>query len=494
MDKLKTRNKKLIIRNIGVALAIIVSFVGAVVSAKAYRFRTSEYYTNAKMVSASAEYTNEGVVELIEGVSEKDEAVFVFRSRKRGTTEATITYSMEYPKNEEHPDGVVVQRTVSGKFTVGIFGIIIDRSMLVNFSGFGIFIYCLMFVLLLTVVIMLWSFIDSFRKGAFSYAMVANGGIGIFAAILLLITAYKLYNNAVRTLTGYLVIVNEVGGWVIVLLAPVMFFLAAFLFFSNFWLIRHEGRRPANTLGILFAVLWIAATVVSLEPEFLSIYTRTLTAKIIHCVILYALCYFECMFIATVASAVLASRYRTHEDRDYIIILGCRIRKDGTLTPLLKGRVDSALKFEKAQFEKTGKHAVFVPSGGQGADEVMSEGEAMERYLLDQGVPAERILREDKSASTYENMKFSRAVIEKHCGNIREKLVAFATTNYHVFRGYILARKCGFYASGISAKTKTYFYPNAFLREFAGLLVDKKFTHAISILLIALFFIWLMLL
>ena len=164
------------------------------------------------------------------------------------------------------------------------------------------------------------------------------------------------------------------------------------------------------------------------------------------------------------------------------------------LCALLKGRVDSALKFEKAQFEKTGKHAVFVPSGGQGADEVMSEGEAMERYLLDQGVPAERILREDKSASTYENMKFSRAVIEKHCGNIREKLVAFATTNYHVFRGYILARKCRFYASGISAKTKTYFYPNAFLREFAGLLVDKKFTHAISILLIALFFIWLMLL
>ena len=233
MDKLKTRNKKLIILNIGVALAIVVSFVGAIISAKAYRFHTSEYFTNAKMVSASAEYTNEGVVELIDGVSEKDEAVFVFRSLKRGTTEATITYSMEYPKNEEHPDGVIIQRTVSGKFTVGIFGIIIDRSMLVNFSGFGIFIYCLMFVLLLTVVIMLWSFIDSFRKGAFSYAMVANGGIGIFAAILLLITAYKLYNNAVRTLTGYLVIVNEVGGWVIVLLAPVMFFLAAFLFYAS---------------------------------------------------------------------------------------------------------------------------------------------------------------------------------------------------------------------------------------------------------------------
>ena len=488
MDKKeKTRNIKLTILNIGVALAIIVSVVGAVLGGRNYRCHTNEFYTGAKMQGAQLSYSQEGIVELVEATDEKDEAVFVFRSLKKGHTDVDIDYSMKYP------DGTVVDRHVTARLSVGLLGVIVDRTTGVNFSGFKVFIYCLLFVLALTIVMMLWSFLDGWIKGEFSYGMVANGGVGIFAAVLLLITVYKMYNNAVGTLSGYLFIVNDVGMWVVILLSPIMFLMAAFLFFSNFWLIRHEGRRPANTLGIVFAVLWFAATIFSLEPAFLNFSGNSMAARIIHCVVLYAFCYFECMFIATAVSAFLAAKFKAPMDKDYIIILGCRIRKDGTLTPLLKGRVESALKFEKAQYEKTGKHAVFVPSGGQGADEVISEGEAMERYLLEQGVPAERILREDKSASTYENMKFSRAVIESACGDIKNKLIAFATTNYHVFRGYILARKCGFEAQGISARTRTYFYPNAFLREFAGLLVDKKITHALSIVFIAAFFVILML-
>ena len=74
-------------------------------------------------------------------------------------------------------------------------------------------------------------------------------------------------------------------------------------------------------------------------------------------------------------------------------------------------------------------------------------------------------------------MQFSKEVIEKHGVENACKNIAFATTNYHVFRGYILALKNGFKAKGISAKTKAYFYYNAFLREFIGLLVDQKWKH-----------------
>ena len=83
-----------------------------------------------------------------------------------------------------------------------------------------------------------------------------------------------------------------------------------------------------------------------------------------------------------------------------------------------------------------------------------------------------------------QNMQFSKKVIEDHGGALENKKVAFATTNYHVFRGYILARKNGFEAKGISAKTKPYFYFNAFLREFIGLLVDQKWKHIGYIVLI----------
>ena len=75
-----------------------------------------------------------------------------------------------------------------------------------------------------------------------------------------------------------------------------------------------------------------------------------------------------------------------------------------------------------------------------------------------------------------------------------EGKIAFSTTNFHVFRGCILARKCGFEAQGISAKTKLYFYLNAFLREFVGLLVDRLWQNLVCVLLTVLFFISLQLL
>jgi uncharacterized SAM-binding protein YcdF (DUF218 family) len=81
-------------------------------------------------------------------------------------------------------------------------------------------------------------------------------------------------------------------------------------------------------------------------------------------------------------------------------------------------------------------------------------------------------------------------VIFKHARGTDSK-IAFSTTNYHVFRSYILAKKNGLKVKGISAKTKPYFFPNAFLREFVGLLVDKKWHHLLFIGLTVCFFIFL---
>ena len=117
----------------------------------------------------------------------------------------------------------------------------------------------------------------------------------------------------------------------------------------------------------------------------------------------------------------------------------------------------------------------------------------MERYLLEQGIPAERIIKEDKSVNTMQNMAFSKTVIEAN-GGLSGKKIAFATTNYHVFRGYVLSRKCGFEAQGISAKTKMYFYLNAYLREFVGLIVDQKYRILASVAMTVTFFLLLHLL
>lgn len=192
--------------------------------------------------------------------------------------------------------------------------------------------------------------------------------------------------------------------------------------------------------------------------------------------------FIEIFLVSTKACALIAAKHKPKYDKDYIIILGCGIKKDGTLLPLLRGRVDKAIEFYKTQLENTGKKAVFVPSGGQGGDEIISEGEAMKSYLLEQGIPVDQIMPETKSTNTLENMKFSKELI-----NDENAKVAFSTTNYHLFRGGMFASQVNMNAEGMGSRTKWYFWPNAFIREFAGLIVSQKKRIISVVLAVAVF-------
>ena len=102
--------------------------------------------------------------------------------------------------------------------------------------------------------------------------------------------------------------------------------------------------------------------------------------------------------------------------------------------------------------------------------------------LREAGVPEEDILIENRSGTTLENMRFSKELIEKQGKGCK---AAFATSSYHVFRGGILAKESGWEIDGMGAGTKWYFWPNAFIREFAGLLVNSKVQQIISVGVIA---------
>ena len=54
-----------------------------------------------------------------------------------------------------------------------------------------------------------------------------------------------------------------------------------------------------------------------------------------------------------------------------------------------------------------------------------------------------------------------------------EGKTVFATSSYHVFRSGLWARQAGLSAEGIGSKTKWWFWPNAFMRECVGLLVNR---------------------
>lgn len=258
-------------------------------------------------------------------------------------------------------------------------------------------------------------------------------------------------------------------------------FIAVFalgLCISNIQLIRHEGKRLVNVLGIILSVLLIGGELLlfclSLYVSGSALYVmiHELFVNILAALYLY----FECMLIGAIVANIIVVRYRPVYDKSHIIILGCGIRKDGTPTPLLAGRIDRALQFYKEQIEKTGKAPVFVTSGGQGPNEVTSESAAMTGYLLKKGVPAEHILQEDRSTSTYENMLYSKKVIEEAGGSGK---TAFATTNYHVFRSGLMARRVKMRAVGMGARTRWYFWPNAAVREFVGILTEHRLKQAL---------------
>jgi uncharacterized SAM-binding protein YcdF (DUF218 family) len=114
---------------------------------------------------------------------------------------------------------------------------------------------------------------------------------------------------------------------------------------------------------------------------------------------------------------------------------------------------------------------VLIPSGGKGSDESISEGEAMEKYLLEKGIPAEKIVREDQSATTFENLKNSKAIIDARGGS---RYTALVTSNYHVYRAMRYCRKIGFKCVGIGSHVAFYYWPSALIREFIAVHAEKK--------------------
>ena len=162
--------------------------------------------------------------------------------------------------------------------------------------------------------------------------------------------------------------------------------------------------------------------------------------------------------------------YKTRKkpEREYVVALGCGIRKDGTVTPLLQSRLDAAIK----AYEEGGRQAKIIVSGGQGADEVVPEARAMADYLLSRGIPETDVLLEAKSTTTEENLRFSRAIIEERGG---AEHLTIATSDYHCLRAAMYARRLGINANCVGGHTASFFYPAAFFREYIALIMRNRY-------------------
>ena len=124
----------------------------------------------------------------------------------------------------------------------------------------------------------------------------------------------------------------------------------------------------------------------------------------------------------------------------YIIVLGAGVYGE-TPSITLEHRLEGAARYLDANPETKA-----VLSGGQGAGEDITEAECMRRYLTAHGIAPERLLAEDRSTSTKENLLFSKAVIEAD-GGIADGVV-IVSSGYHLFRATKMAEMLGIGATG----------------------------------------------
>jgi uncharacterized SAM-binding protein YcdF (DUF218 family) len=252
--------------------------------------------------------------------------------------------------------------------------------------------------------------------------------------------------------------------------------LAVFLIVNGITMLRREGRRPKNLLSLLAGLGIIGFVVFSVVVQ--KIGWEPLAA--LRSVLIGILTYIAFLFLCFLVYAFLYSRIRSSRKVDFVIVLGSGLRGK-RVPPLLASRLDRGKQvWERAG--RKGREPMMITSGGQGPDEEIPESHAMASYLIEHGVPADRILREDKSTSTLENLVFSREIMVALRPKYRCLIV---TNNFHAFRAALMARRAKVNGQVVGSRTAAYYWPTATIREFVAILRTHLYLNGVICVLIA---------
>ena len=156
------------------------------------------------------------------------------------------------------------------------------------------------------------------------------------------------------------------------------------------------------------------------------------------------------------------SKGDTECERDYLVVLGAAVHGD-VPSKAMANRVKGA-----AEYLNTYPNARAIVSGGQGEDENVSEAQCMKDMLIRLGIDESRIICEDRSTSTMENLTFSFEII-RSLGDEPDGNVAVLSSPYHLYRAKTMADMLGVKAAGVPGKPD-YFLTmiNFYIREAFG--------------------------
>ena len=167
------------------------------------------------------------------------------------------------------------------------------------------------------------------------------------------------------------------------------------------------------------------------------------------------------VFVGVEGMILRAATLNPASGLDYVIVLGAHVRSTGPSRALAL-RLDTAL-----DYAADNPDTIFIVSGGQGSNEPCTEADAMKTYLETHGLSSDRILTEDQSTNTRENLIFSAELIPEGA------TVGIITNGFHVCRSLHLADALGYeHAYGIPAKGDLITQPANLFREFFAVIKD----------------------
>lgn len=150
------------------------------------------------------------------------------------------------------------------------------------------------------------------------------------------------------------------------------------------------------------------------------------------------------------------------KDVKYEIILGAGLYGDKP-SPILQERLDAGLAYLELH-----PNTKVIVSGGQGSNELISEAEAMKKFLVSKGINPDRIIEENESKSTFQNLEFSQEKLEEQ--GVKNDEVLIVTSDFHLYRAMEIADYLGIKNEGLPSKTPIVLRVQYMVREFPAMI------------------------
>ncbi len=133
------------------------------------------------------------------------------------------------------------------------------------------------------------------------------------------------------------------------------------------------------------------------------------------------------VFGALLGTVLHGSHDHVEGQPNIMVILGCQVKPWGP-SILLQDRINKA-----ADYLQEHPDVIVVASGGQGPDEYISEAQAIRDGLVKQGIESSRILLEDQSYNTIQNLRNSMEVLKKNGYSTQEDMIV-VSNGFHLTR------------------------------------------------------------